>query len=108
MIVRRQDRRSRSLQPGVEHAVLSYDDALMLCEVSLAEGVLFPPHSHPHVQIAYVVSGRVSFTLDEETFPLEAGDSCLVPPHSVHSLVALEDTVVLDAFHPAREDFVAP
>ena len=45
MIVRRADKRPRELQPGVTHAVLSYGDALMLCEVTIDKGVTAIPLS---------------------------------------------------------------
>ena len=107
MIVRNADKRTRELQPDVEHTVLSHHKHLMLCEVSLAQGVTFPAHAHPHVQIVYIVSGSVTFTRDGETFDLEAGESCLIEPNQTHSLIAKEDTLVIDAFTPRRDDFLA-
>jgi quercetin dioxygenase-like cupin family protein len=106
MIAKRADTLSRDLQPGVTHTVLSYGDLLMLCEVTIAKGVTFPDHSHPHTQAVYVISGTVSFTLGDELVELAAGDSCLVQPHLVHGLTALTDARVLDTFTPVREDFV--
>lgn len=106
MIVRRADKRPRELQPGVTHAVLSYGDALMLCEVTIDKGVTFPEHSHPHAQTVYILSGSVHFTLGGEVCALEAGDSCYIAPDVVHGLTALTDARVLDAFSPAREDFL--
>jgi quercetin dioxygenase-like cupin family protein len=106
MIVRRADRRPRQLQPGVQHTVLSYTDELMLCEVALAQGSVFPTHSHLHVQIVYVVSGRITLTRDAGPTVLVAGDSCALGANESHGVVALEDSIVLDAFAPARADFI--
>ncbi|MHB1319911.1 MAG: cupin domain-containing protein [Anaerolineae bacterium] len=106
MIVRRADKRPRELQPGVTHAVLSYGDALMLCEVTIDKGVTFPEHSHPHAQTVYVITGSVRFSLGEEVHELDAGDSCFIEPDVVHGLTALTDTRVLDAFSPLRHDFL--
>ena len=65
-------------------------------------------HSHHHEQIAYVLSGKVRFEAgDGETRVLEAGDFTVFAPNETHGGVALEDSVVLDAFSPAREDFKA-
>ena len=65
-------------------------------------------HSHHHEQIAYVMSGKVRFeTGDGESRLLEAGDFVVFAPNETHGGVALEDSVVLDAFSPAREDFKA-
>ena len=106
MIVQSADRQSRELQPGVTHTVLSYCDQLMLCEVTIDQGVTFPEHGHPHTQAVYVISGRVRFTLGDQVYEFEAGDSCLIEPDIVHGLVALTDARVLDAFTPVREDFI--
>jgi quercetin dioxygenase-like cupin family protein len=107
MIVRRADRRTRELQPGVLHTVLSYHDDLMLCEVSLAQGSVFPTHAHPHVQVLYVISGRISLSRGDHVTTLQAGDTCALGPNESHGVIALEDSVVVDAFAPAREDFIA-
>ncbi|MBN1837502.1 MAG: cupin domain-containing protein [Spirochaetales bacterium] len=67
-----------------------------------------PPHSHPHEQISYVVSGRVRYYLGEEHADLEAGDMVTIPAEVPHSIQLLSPTVRLaDAFHPVREDFLA-
>ncbi len=107
MIVHQADRRSREMQPGVQHTVLSYNDDLMLCEVSLERGTAVAPHAHPHVQAIYVVRGRLSLEREGRTDTLTAGESCALGPNESHGVTALEDTVVLDVFHPVREDFVA-
>jgi len=65
-------------------------------------------HSHHHEQIAYVMSGKVRFeTGSGETKILEAGDFVVFAPNEIHGGAALENSVVLDAFSPAREDFKA-
>ena len=65
-------------------------------------------HSHRHEQISYVLSGAVRFEAkDGETRVVEAGDFAVFEPNEPHGGVALEDSVVLDAFSPAREDFKA-
>ena len=106
MIVKQENRLPRELQPGVSHAVLAFNDALMLCEVSIAAGVTFPEHGHPHTQAVYVVSGSVRFTLGDRVVELGAGDSCVIPPDVIHGLVALSDARVIDAFTPVREDLL--
>ena len=63
-------------------------------------------HSHHHEQIAYVVSGKVRFeTEDGEAKIVEAGDFVVFAPNETHGGLALENSVVLDSFSPAREDF---
>lgn len=107
MLVRKSQRYVRELQPGVQHAVLSYNDQLMLCEVHLAKGTTVASHEHPHVQIIYVVKGRINLTCAEGEITLEAGDSYLASSNEPHAVKALEDAIVLDIFSPARADFIA-
>jgi quercetin dioxygenase-like cupin family protein len=65
-------------------------------------------HSHPHEQITYVVSGKLRFeTGDGASTVAEAGAFVVFAPNEVHGGTALEDSVALDAFSPAREDFKA-
>jgi quercetin dioxygenase-like cupin family protein len=67
-----------------------------------------PPHSHPHEQISYVVSGRVEYFVGEERQTLEAGDMVTIPPHVPHAIRTLTSSVRLaDAFFPVRDDFLS-
>lgn len=66
-----------------------------------------PPHSHPHEQISYVVSGEVIFFLDQVATRLGPGDMFTVPPDVPHSIQLLTHHVrLVDTFHPLREDFL--
>ena len=40
------------------------------------------PHSHPHEEFAFVLSGSVTLTLGDEVNDLEPGDSVTLPAHS--------------------------
>jgi quercetin dioxygenase-like cupin family protein len=66
-----------------------------------------PPHSHPHEQISYVVSGKVRYFLGEEQADLGPGDLVTIPSGVPHSIQLLSAAVRLaDAFHPVRQDFL--
>ena len=68
---------------GTERRILAYDDSLMAVEVSFETGSEGAPHTHPHTQLSYVLSGGL-----------------------VHGTVCLEKGVLLDVFTPKREDFL--
>ena len=75
---------------------------------ALDKDAVLPAHSHHHEQISYVVSGKMRFDMESgEPKILEVGDFAVFAPNEVHGGVALENSVVLDAFSPAREDFKA-
>ena len=79
---------------------------LMAAQVHIPAGAVAPAHSHPHEQITYVISGRISYRIGGETQELGAGDSTYVPGDTEHEVTALEDTLVVDVFTPQREDFL--
>jgi quercetin dioxygenase-like cupin family protein len=81
-------------------------DAMTLARIILASGAVVPEHEHENEQIATVVSGRLRFWLAGEEAVLGPGESLLIPGHATHRVEALEDSVVLDAFAPRREDWI--
>lgn len=80
---------------------------------TLAFGTLQPgheprPHSHPHEQIVYIVSGHGTFTVGEETAEVKQGDLLVVPSGVEHYAVAGDEPLVdLSVFNPRREDYYA-
>lgn len=63
-------------------------------------------HSHPHDQAVYVVAGHLRFSCGAESFEVHAGDSFIVRGGMEHQAWALEASIVLDVFTPAREDYL--
>ena len=93
-------------EEGVMRRVLSYSEEMMLCEITFKKGAAGTVHSHPHLQLTYVVSGSFQFTVNGETKVVNAGDSLCIPSTAVHGTMALEDGVLIDIFHPKREEFL--
>ncbi|MBQ2927430.1 MAG: cupin domain-containing protein [Oscillospiraceae bacterium] len=91
---------------GVTRKVLSHSDTLMVCEITLEAGSVIASHAHPHEQITYIISGKCRYTVGEATAEVAAGDSVLIPGSVPHSIQVLETMKVIDAFSPAREDFL--
>jgi quercetin dioxygenase-like cupin family protein len=68
---------------------------------------VFPRHSHPEEQLAYLVSGHIRVWVgDDEPFEARAGDSFVVRGGVEHQVVALEHSIALDIFTPYRKDFL--
>jgi quercetin dioxygenase-like cupin family protein len=93
-------------EEGVTRRILSYSEDLMMCEITFEKGAEGNVHSHPHLQITYIVKGSFLFTIDGEAKVIKAGDSVYMPANSVHGTVALEDSVLVDVFNPKRDDFL--
>lgn len=93
-------------EEGVTRRILSYTKDLMMCEITFNKGAKGNIHSHPHVQMTYIVKGRFLFTIDGVTKEVKAGDSLFMPSNSVHGTEALEEGMLVDVFSPMREDFL--
>ena len=91
---------------GVSRKVLVHNDQMMIVEVHFEKGGVGTLHTHPHLQMAYVQSGRFRFTIDGEEFEVAQGDTLQFAPNALHGTLCLEKGVVLDIFSPAREDFL--
>jgi quercetin dioxygenase-like cupin family protein len=93
--------------PGVRRKTLCHGRATMITEFRLTGGHGLPQHGHPHEQTGYLVSGRLQFTIGDETREVGPGDSWCIPSGVVHGAVVLEDAVAVEVFSPVREDFLA-
>ncbi|MDR1832997.1 MAG: cupin domain-containing protein [Fusobacteriaceae bacterium] len=107
MFTKNSDTETDQLGGGVTRKVLSHSEGLMIVEVAFEAGGVGADHSHPHEQITYVVSGKAAYhEAGKPEVIMTAGDSYYVTPNAVHGMKALEKTLVLDVFTPAREDFL--
>jgi len=91
---------------GVSRRVLAHNDQMMIVEVHFEKGGIGAPHTHPHQQLTYVQSGRFRFTIAGQEFEVAQGDTLNFPSNILHGTVCLEAGVLLDIFHPMREDFL--
>lgn len=73
----------------------------------LKAGAAVPEHRHPNEQVSYIHSGRVRVTVAGQPYEVLAGQVIVIPPNLPHSFVALEDTVDIDFFAPARADWLS-
>jgi quercetin dioxygenase-like cupin family protein len=89
---------------------LAYTENLMMVVVDFEDGPTSrpdPPHSHPHEQASYVVSGEINLFMDNKLTRLGPGDMFTVPPNIPHSVQLLTPRVrIIDSFTPIRKDFL--
>jgi quercetin dioxygenase-like cupin family protein len=104
-VLRWQDEPIEALGSGIGRRMLN-GEAMTLAQITLAAGAEVPLHEHPNEQIATVLSGRLRFLVGDEEFEVGAGESVLIPGGVPHRVDALEDSVVLDAFAPRRDDWL--
>jgi quercetin dioxygenase-like cupin family protein len=91
---------------GIKMITPVYGDKTCLCEFRLEKGSKVPNHSHPYEQTGYMVSGRMNFTIGDQTFVAEPGTSWNIPINLEHGVEVIEDSVVIEVFAPVREDYL--
>jgi quercetin dioxygenase-like cupin family protein len=92
---------------GLRRQILGHGPDLMLVRVEFEEGAVGALHHHPHRQVCYVAAGRFEVTIDGERTELGVGDSFYIAEGQVHGVVAREAGTLIDAFTPARLDFLS-
>ena len=105
MIVKGDQKQYADILPGGARKTLAIGIKGLMAEFKLAEGAILPVHSHPHEQIGYLVSGKLSLILDGRENIVMPGDSWAIPGNLSHSARALEDSLAIEVFMPVREDY---
>lgn len=72
-----------------------------------AAGAVAPMHSHEHEQISYVIRGHLRGLIGGTPVELRDGQAALVPPHVPHRFEAVIETLEVDFFTPARQDWAS-
>ena len=92
---------------GVLRRTLVHNDDVMLCHFELKQGATIPLHNHRPSQIGYVIRGCVRFRSDRhpDGFEVRAGDSYVFDPDEHHGAEAVEDSVFIEVFSPARPEY---
>ena len=91
---------------GVHLKTLVYGDHTLMTEVKMDNGAVIPPHSHPHEQTGYLVSGQLEFVVNGEHLIAKPGTSWNIAGDVEHSATAIEETIVVEVFSPVREDYL--
>jgi quercetin dioxygenase-like cupin family protein len=95
------------LKPDL-HRRLIPAERMTLGHVYLDQGCVVPKHSHENEQLTYILAGTLRFWLGDdegEVVDVHAGEVLHIPAHIPHSAEALEDTLDVDIFSPARADW---
>jgi len=96
----------RQLLEGVYLKTLVHGERTLMGQFRLEKGAVVPAHGHKHEQIGMLISGKLRFTVGNESFDAEAGDSWCIPGEVKHSAEALEDSIAVEVFSPVREDYL--
>lgn len=102
--VRWDELKKELLNPKLERQHVS-GKQLTLARLLMRKGLVTEEHSHPHEQFAYVLEGALKFTVNGQEQIVRSGEVICIPPNALHNAEALEDTINLDLFSPARTDW---
>ena len=91
---------------GISRIIMGYDSDLMMVRVKFEPGISVEPHHHVHSQSSLISKGSFKVTIGGDTRLLKEGDGFYVPPDIEHSVISLEESEIIDAFSPCREDFL--
>lgn len=100
------DKAAVNMLPGITRKTLAYSDTMIVCEIRLEQGASIPSHQHVHEQSSTVISGKLRYTVGDETRVVGAGDSVMLASNIPHSIVVEEDALVIDVFTPLREEYI--
>jgi quercetin dioxygenase-like cupin family protein len=94
----------REVAPGYLGRYL-HSDHITQGRVDIAPGAVIPDHSHAQEQWTLLLSGSFELTVEGASQILKPGQMLYIAPYERHSARALTACVVLDVFHPPRDDY---
>jgi quercetin dioxygenase-like cupin family protein len=92
--------------PGITRKIMAYDKTVMMVKVAFEKGAVGTVHKHHHTQSTYIESGTFEVEIDGEKKILKKGDGFFISSDILHGVVCRHEGVLIDVFHPMREDFV--
>jgi unsaturated pyranuronate lyase len=78
---------------------------MTIARMHVQKYAVVPQHSHHNEQVSMVERGALKFVLNGEERIVRGGELIVIPADAVHLVEALEDTIVVDLFAPARDDW---
>jgi quercetin dioxygenase-like cupin family protein len=94
------------IMKGAVRKVLVHSKNLMLIYYEVEPGATLS-HSHPHEQMGFVVKGSAELTAGGKTVKLGPGSSYLFDSNEHHDFrITGKGTIILDVFHPRRDDYL--
>jgi quercetin dioxygenase-like cupin family protein len=99
------DVRVEALTPAIDRTFLSGARST-LADLTLRQGSVVPTHQHESEQLTWVRSGELELDVAGTVYRVPAGSVLRIPSGVPHRATAIEETRVVDAFGPRREDWL--
>ncbi len=81
-------------------------EKVTLAQVYLAKGSVIPTHQHESEELGCPLEGSAKVEVEEKEFTIRKGEVMHIPGNVPHSIIALEDSVILYVFSPIRQDWL--
>ncbi len=92
--------------PGIRIKTLCHGEAMLMSEFLLQMGAMLLSHEHPYEQVGYLVEGNIKLTIGEVSQNIYPGCSWSIPMGISHFAEIIEDSVAIEVFSPAKEDYL--
>ena len=96
---------NEQLNPHLGHKVI-HGQNVTIARLELRKGGVVPENSHMNEQVSMVHRGAIKFVSNGAEHFVRAGECLTIPPNVPHRVDVLEDSLVVDIFSPAREDWI--
>lgn len=93
------------LAPGITRQVV-HGTQSTFSRWQLSAGSSVPLHHHVNEQMTWIISGSAEVVSGGKMHELRAGEIMVFAPNVEHAFTILEDTVAIDFFSPARQDWI--
>jgi len=91
---------------GIKIKTLCHGESMLMSEFLLQKDAALPEHSHPYEQTGYLVKGNIRLIVGDDIREIVPGDSWSIPKDLKHKAEILTDSVAIEIFSPAREDYL--
>ncbi len=81
-------------------------DRMTVAQFEMTRAAKAKTHGHEAEEMLCVVKGALKVTINADEFTVRQGEVMQIPGGIPHAVEALEDSLVIDAFSPLREDWL--
>ena len=96
---------AEQLSPKISRKVI-HTKSMTIARLEIKKDAVVPEHSHVNEQVSMIETGALLFVMNGSKQVVRAGECLAIPPREPHRVEALEDSVAVDVFSPAREDWI--
>ena len=91
--------------PGVARKNLVWGERMLFTQIIMRASSVVEEHDHPYEQMGYCIDGAIELKVGDEKHICRSGSAWSIPSGARHAAVALENSVLVEAFSPPRDDY---